>query len=496
MSDEENIKKNNLSILGIIIVGLIIFLIIAITIFKYSLNSMVNERLELIQASGAPVSLNGLEKKYYAPIPDEENAALIYEEAFAEYKDVSDVYALYLKEENAKGVSAEKRMFKNENDYDKSVLIAGLANDLCVGASLPKKVKYASELYIKANKKTLELLRKASEFSKCRFDLNFKKGFYMQLMYLSPARNCAKLLALNMIVNAYNGNSDAVLKDFIVTLKLSSFTKEVPLLISVIVGHSISHLALDSLEISFNKVKFTDLQLRQIIILLQNDFTMYTHFNVIYGECILCNQILSSKECLSTFFYISRYTFLNKLAVDVFCFTGLNVLCKLKLLEILDELLCILNTNDSVFEKNKKLDILNKKIKSLPFICNSILPFDNIISYTKYVSDSIAKLNTALLVLTIERYRLKYHRLPDNLRQLVPEFINKIPLDPFSGKPYIFRIGELKIPYRTDDNKILYKKKYGLTVYSIGEDGIDDNGNKSPSSLRNGDIPFRVLKQK
>ena len=61
--------------------------------------------------------------------------------------------------------------------------------------------------------------------------------------------------------------------------------------------------------------------------------------------------------------------------------------------------------------------------------------------------------------LAVERYRLAKSSLPEVLDELVPEYIEAIPEDPFDGKP------------------LRYKKlDKGYVVYSIGPDGKDDGG--------------------
>ena len=85
--------------------------------------------------------------------------------------------------------------------------------------------------------------------------------------------------------------------------------------------------------------------------------------------------------------------------------------------------------------------------------------------------------------LAIERYRLKHESLPDSLEQLVPEYMKELPRDPF-------------------DNEILRYIKHdaGYSVYTIGEDCIDNGGlSKEQMSEKTGeeipeeyDWPFTV----
>ncbi|MHC4800215.1 MAG: hypothetical protein ACYTF1_26540, partial [Planctomycetota bacterium] len=65
----------------------------------------------------------------------------------------------------------------------------------------------------------------------------------------------------------------------------------------------------------------------------------------------------------------------------------------------------------------------------------------------------------ARAALACERYRLANKKFPEKLYQLVPDYLDKVPLDPFDDKP---------LRYRMDEDAII--------VYSVGEDGIDNGG--------------------
>ncbi len=69
-------------------------------------------------------------------------------------------------------------------------------------------------------------------------------------------------------------------------------------------------------------------------------------------------------------------------------------------------------------------------------------------------------------LIAVERFRMKHGKWPANLADMVPEFLQEIPTDPFDGTP-------LKMVKVTD----------GVIVYSVGPDGVDDGGKldrKSP----------------
>ena len=94
---------------------------------------------------------------------------------------------------------------------------------------------------------------------------------------------------------------------------------------------------------------------------------------------------------------------------------------------------------------------------------------------------SQAALRSAVVGCAVERHRLAHGKqLPATLDELVPAFLDAVPLDPFDGKPLRYRA--------TNDTYV---------VYSIGPDRVDDGGETQRNSGGNKprstyDIGFRV----
>ena len=85
-----------------------------------------------------------------------------------------------------------------------------------------------------------------------------------------------------------------------------------------------------------------------------------------------------------------------------------------------------------------------------------------------------AQIDCAIVALGIERYRLAKGALPKVLDDLVPRYIDKVPIDPFDGKRLRYKLTEP-----------------GYIVYSIGEDGTDEGGLERGGGKSN-DQPFIV----
>jgi hypothetical protein len=77
------------------------------------------------------------------------------------------------------------------------------------------------------------------------------------------------------------------------------------------------------------------------------------------------------------------------------------------------------------------------------------------------VADLKAKalLRCAATAIAVERYRQDHKRWPENLDQLVPQYLKSVPRDPFIDAPLKLR--------RVED---------GIVLYSVGENGQDDQG--------------------
>jgi len=70
----------------------------------------------------------------------------------------------------------------------------------------------------------------------------------------------------------------------------------------------------------------------------------------------------------------------------------------------------------------------------------------------------------------VERFRLARGSLPENLNELVPQFLSAVPGDPFDGQPLRYhRLGK------------------GYVIYSVGRDGLDDGGREKPADWKSSD---------
>jgi hypothetical protein len=129
-------------------------------------------------------------------------------------------------------------------------------------------------------------------------------------------------------------------------------------------------------------------------------------------------------------------------------------------------------------QRQEAVEAAAEKIKHLPKIRFLLRMFGPAFARIAELElRTIAHLRTAQAAVVVERYRLATGVLPAALADLVPDYLDAVPTDPFDGKD------------------LRYKKlDTGFMVYSIGQDKID-NGGKEPADKRdrkNCDVTFII----
>ncbi|MHC4503164.1 MAG: F-box protein, partial [Planctomycetota bacterium] len=81
--------------------------------------------------------------------------------------------------------------------------------------------------------------------------------------------------------------------------------------------------------------------------------------------------------------------------------------------------------------------------------------------------------DAAVIGLSCELYKSRHGKYPGKLDDLAPEFLDKLPPDPFTGKPFVYR--------RKGEGDA-----DGFVVYSVGENLKDDGGVKDDIAWEGG----------
>lgn len=148
-------------------------------------------------------------------VPDTENAAPLYREAFARL------------DTDAAAQAAD------------GPLVRGAAADVTAEATRDLLERHAA---------TLELLRTAADRDTCRFDRDWTRpSFDMILPELQSIRSAARLLAVAAVHEAAGGDVPAALRDVARIARLGRHASSEPILISGLVGLAVDAVALEAL---------------------------------------------------------------------------------------------------------------------------------------------------------------------------------------------------------------------------------------------------------
>jgi ABC-type transport system involved in multi-copper enzyme maturation permease subunit len=127
-------------------------------------------------------------------------------------------------------------------------------------------------------------------------------------------------------------------------------------------------------------------------------------------------------------------------------------------------------------EQGPALARLESQRQEMPMVARLLSPRSTLVG--ERFRTGRAELRCAVVALAAERFRRRHQRWPERLDELTPDFLDKVPADPFGGA--LLRL------HRVPD---------GLIVYSVGPDGKDDGGviQSVPDTNKTGpDLGFRL----
>ena len=517
MTEEKIPKLHKAMLLFYCVCGLLLLMAFGLMIFRMVLNNELKDKLNKIRAAGYPATLEEL-NDYYPAVPDDENAALLYEKAFPLFHDIDD--NIFIKKNDSKKYSEQilnemhNEEIQNEqsNRFKKLVLFYKGMPIPVLGERLSHESNIANRYFISVNNRCISKLQQVAKLPQYRFPIDLNEGSGLLLPHLNSIRDVVRMLSIATILAAEDGNAQQATKHILTMLMICHTLDKEPLLISYFVKIYSQRIIVDTIEYTLSLIKLDDASLNQIGEALETSISTF-------NSSFLC-AFAGEQAMVFDFKFLKSSKIKSKYQVDKF--TGILMLNQLKILEIYS-MIFLLNYNDFNSVKqyvkfyNKQKTAMNDNYFWAKKFTRSIPP----ILYKKFIIET--KIKAAIISIAIERYQLKYHKLPDKLTKLVPEFIKKLPNDPFTDKPFHYVTGKIEIPVNQGDKRLYPKmgshsKKYtyengdtlnclnrsGYMIYSYDQDGVDNSGvpiGISDSGLFGGsndqqsDISFRCIRK-
>ncbi|MBN2312616.1 MAG: hypothetical protein JXM79_01725 [Sedimentisphaerales bacterium] len=448
---------------------LLLFLVAgAFTLFRLHLRSKLNDRIEAIRAAGYPVTCDELEAWYTIP-EGAENAADTILDAIKSYhqwssKTIPD--ANFIEPYDP---------FYSKKDF-KVLPHIGSVKLPAPEEPLTEEMKALIAEYVVDNNDTLELLHTGAEIEHCRYSLELNDQNVSVDWRLGELRDVSRLLCFDALVHAENGNAELATRSVISGFGLARSLSKEPILRSQITLIDFDWNALYALKRIVNRIQLTDEQMIKLAEYIAHAEHVRDFSLGLIGE-----------QCLKLRFFSEprKWAFAEDIRLPpgsiLKAYEALGLL-DMDTIHYLDRMAEYIEVSRLPmhlrWEAARSVDDkfgVPSRIRFLLYITTF-----EISSFITVDFRIIARLRTARVGLAVQRYRLANGTLPDTLSQLVPEYLDSIPKDPF------------------DSNELRYKKReIGFVIYSIGEDLSDDGGTERPQKRRgqtdpNWDVTFIV----
>jgi hypothetical protein len=322
----------------------------------------------------------------------------------------------------------------------------------------------------------LKTIDKLADCEGGRFAVKHAPNPYATILpSLSVVRTSCRLKSLQVTHEAMNGNTHTLVKDMDVLFKHGRLLADDPFLISGLVHVATDALALSTLERVLAQTSVDAERLRQIERMVG---TVEEEDRLYWGVRGERAMLIGGAEWL---FATGARDLAGAFVLPVPASTpGLRGWLMGDLAEGI-HLEGMLVRAKTPKERIAAAVEMERAVQSLPryrFATRALIPA--LSRAFELDLRTTATVRAARMALAAERYRLDKGRFPDKLDDLVPGYLEAVPVDPFDDKP---------MRYRIDRDAVI--------IYSVGDDKVDDGGkvqSRVPPKTQASDWGFALLK--
>jgi hypothetical protein len=418
--------------------SILILLVIAHTIFNFIAGRKLEAELSHLRQTGEPLTWV---EAAPPPVPDSENAAVLYEKAFK----------LFGSDEMGETQNPDVQTVKSFMDwqYHQNTTRPTLAQVAAAVAHLQS---------------VFPLLEEASLRPACRFPVDWAAGFEARFPHLAQIRLATRLLTAKALVDSSAGNSAQTVTDIATIIRMANQIAPEPILISQLVRIACLSVIFQYFPTVLENASFDSTQSRALYDALASakDRTPYVH--AMEGE--RCSGIFA-------FGFIRRKNPIELISPSsddgnpgtrafIRCWPVIRVIWEplLKLDEVhylkfmQREITIAAQPYRKAYKQYKILD------DDRPWYALVSVIIPPVFSQPHAKEDQlIAEAAVMQGALALRAYQIEHGQYPDSLAQLRAGGGWEIESDPFSGKDLIFR-----------------RQGNGYILYSVGPNFKDDGG--------------------
>jgi hypothetical protein len=412
-----------------LLVALLIIAAGVFTIYRIHLKHKLHSKIESLRAAGYPVTIKELEKKN--PVPEgAENAADI----------LLDAMENYYKEPNNEDIT---NLQTNIYSYD-----------------APARTKPISKVtvaklgqYLKKNEKALEILHEASLLKNSHYPENLNKRGGLQ-----NVTNSIKLLNLQSVYFSEVGDSNSALRALLSSYNIADSCTSERMFVFHVARMYYCGQIVSTLKYILNQTDFRDEQLIKLKDVVTDALNISDFSNIVTVEMCRTFDVFNNDDNI-TLNIIPDNIALPVAQIYLFFYKHLGIVDRDRILYLDYMSRCI----EAAKLPSQKRYSAMMNIKRPDGILSGIIPtFNRNIDIEKKV---ITSLQTVEAAIAVKRYYLTKNRLPETLQDLIPDFIDSVPVDPDGKELKYKKIDEGCIIYRERNGKININKPHPQNDY-------------------------------
>ncbi len=439
--------------------AMVLVFVVALLVHLYGWywRSKFERRVEELRASGEPVTLEEA-MALREPVADDENAALVLLDAYAVLDAV-------------------------KGDYGEDL---PWVIDSPLGVRRSAEMQAVVDSYLSDREAGMALVRDSARLPKSRYPLDLSDGPLTAVMnHLNGVRDAPCLFALSAGRHAAGGDADAVMADLATANHVGRSLGDEPFVMSGLVRWAVHSVWIDGLEQSLALCELPPAQLRRLRETLAAEEVAFDWHAATVVERV--SGIWMAREPNDWGPPDWRELRMPELLLRSFSPSS-RWRDGLFLLEWMER--WVEAAGRPPRERLREAERLKAECEQAMAGRRSSYPVSDATAGLAplHLKESVrhaAILRAARTALAVEEWRVQHGDWPDSLAQLVPEYLDAVPQDPFSDGEIVYR--------RTAD---------GARVYSVGENAMDDEGithaevtaeSKDAWDEKAWDLSFRLL---
>jgi len=429
----------------------VLLLVLASSVYRYRLNRQIDAKLAAIRAAGYPVTWEELDRWYTRPSSN----------------DFTEFYTTAL----SKLVELNLPL-KSLPHLDPLQLPS-------LGQPLTPETQTGIRTLLDTNKTVLTSLHQVRGVPSCRYQIEFTKqeAIYDSLPRFRNIGYATQLLALDAVLSAELSEPQSATDSLLSSFALDNSMRQEPDTYSrlILTCHHIFNVS--AMEWCLSRKAFNDAQLLSLAAALTESADETGMTRVFAGHRA---RILGVFERYRSGEYPLNKSIMSGLEDAIRKRTGLLEYDMLTCLDLVNE--AILAAQQPLDARPEAYKTVLRRLKAVPHVC--ALTHGRLLALhvdCDQDTSHLTQLRVARTALAVERYRLAQGKLPVELSDLVPAYLDAVPKDPFTGQALHYVV-----------------RNPGFTVYSVGADGKDDGGVKTDAQgvvFQPGtDITFTVVR--